>query len=216
MRLTLWPQSLFGRLLAASVAAVLLAQAVALLMIAREREHFVLQGSVREWTHRIAETTQMLAPLNAAQRADALAQLSASQALQPPHMVHAHPGMHAAPAHALGRGFLRLPSLTDFESTLREQLRAALGPDYGIEVGATPEPPPPAIALPSAVLRSARAGAAPRERPTLRCHGTLRRWRRGHLPRAAPAWWCTAAAQPVSQPHAAGAAAGDRAVPRGA
>jgi signal transduction histidine kinase len=118
-------------------------------MIAREREHFVLQGSVREWAHRIAETTQMLAPLTAAQRADALAQLSASQALQPPHMVHTHPGTHAAPAHAMGRGFLRLPSLTDFENTLHEQLSAALGPDYGIEVGATPEPPPPAIALPA-------------------------------------------------------------------
>ena len=51
----LWPQSLFWRLLAASVVAVLLAQACALLLIAQEREHFVLQGSVREWTHRIAE-----------------------------------------------------------------------------------------------------------------------------------------------------------------
>jgi signal transduction histidine kinase len=149
MRLTLWPQSLFGRLLAASVAAVLLAQAVALLLIAQEREHFVLQGSVREWTRRIAETTQMLAPLNATQRAAALAQLSASQALQPPHMVHLHPGAHGEPPHTLWRGFLPLPLLSDLENTLREQLRAALGPDYGIEIGATPEPPPPAVALPA-------------------------------------------------------------------
>jgi len=41
MLLRLWPQSLFGRLLAASVAAVLLAQAVALVLIAQERERFV-------------------------------------------------------------------------------------------------------------------------------------------------------------------------------
>src|SRR5207237_1019281 len=47
MRLSAWPQSLFGRLLAASVAAVLVAQAAGLLLIAQERERFVLQGSVR-------------------------------------------------------------------------------------------------------------------------------------------------------------------------
>jgi hypothetical protein len=47
MRLPLWPQSLFGRLIAASVIAVLVAQAVALVLIAQERERFVLQGSVR-------------------------------------------------------------------------------------------------------------------------------------------------------------------------
>jgi hypothetical protein len=125
----LWPQSLFGRLLAASVAAVLLAQAVALVLIAQERERFVLQGSVREWTRRIAETTLMLAPLSAPQRAAALAQQSqASPPIHPPHMVHLLPGAHAAPARALGRGFVRLPLLSDFESALHEQLRAALGP----------------------------------------------------------------------------------------
>src|SRR4029077_317993 len=149
MLLSPWPQSLFGRLLAASVAAVLIAQAVALLLIAQEREHFMLQGSVREWVRRIAETTLMLAPLNAAQRADALAQLVASQPAHPPHVMHHSAGPHPMSAHELGRGFLRLPLLTDFESALREQLRAALGPSYGIEIGATREPPPPAVALPA-------------------------------------------------------------------
>ena len=145
MRLPLWPQSLFGRLLAASVAAVLLAQAVALVMIAQERERFVLQGSVREWTRRIAETTLMLAPLSAAQRVAALAQQSQSSPMPSPHMPH--PGPYKAHAH--GGGFVRLPLLlSDFESTLREQLRAALGPGYGIEIGPTPEPAPPAVALP--------------------------------------------------------------------
>ena len=78
-----WPQSLFGRLLAASVAAVLIAQVVALLLIAQEREHFMLQGSVREWTRRITETTLMLAPLDPAHRSDALAQLMAAAPLHP-------------------------------------------------------------------------------------------------------------------------------------
>jgi signal transduction histidine kinase len=144
----LWPKSLFGRLLAASVAAVLTAQAVALLLIAQEREHFMLQGSVREWTRRIAETTLMLAPLNAAQRADALAQLVASGPVHPPHMMHHAAAPHAMEAHQLGRGFLRLPLLTDFETALHEQLLAALGPGYGIEIGPTAEPPRPAVALP--------------------------------------------------------------------
>ena len=62
MRLSFWPQSLFGRLIAASVAAVLLAQAAGLLLIAQERERFVLQSSVREWSRRIVETTLMLQP----------------------------------------------------------------------------------------------------------------------------------------------------------
>ena len=145
MRLSLWPQSLFGRLLAASVLAVVLAQAVALLLIAQEREHFVRQGSVRDWTRRIAETTLMLAPLGRTQRADALAQLAAS----PPHMAHADAFAHGGPPRALARPFVRLPLLSDFETALRDQLRAALGPAYGIEVGPTPVPPPPAVALPA-------------------------------------------------------------------
>ena len=149
MLLRLWPQSLFGRLLAASVAAVLLAQAVALVLIAQERERFVMQGSAREWTRRIAETTQMLAPLSGAQRVAALARQSESPpATDPPHMAHLPWGGHHAAAHPPERGFLRLPLLSDFESTLREQLRGALGPGYGIEIGPTPEPSPPAIQLP--------------------------------------------------------------------
>jgi signal transduction histidine kinase len=149
-----WPQSLFGRLLAASVAAVLIAQAVALLLIAQEREHFMLQGSVREWTRRIAETTLMLAPLDPAQRTDALAQLMAAPPLHPPHVLSHPAAPHPRSGRGFGYGFLRLPMLTDFETVLREQLRAALGPGYGIEIGATPDPPPPAVALPPAFLEA--------------------------------------------------------------
>ena len=68
MRLALWPQSLFGRLIAASVLAVLIAELFAFALIARERELFVLQGNVREWSRRIAEITFMLQPLSASER----------------------------------------------------------------------------------------------------------------------------------------------------
>ncbi|HYX73406.1 MAG TPA: HAMP domain-containing sensor histidine kinase [Steroidobacteraceae bacterium] len=149
MRLSPWPQSLFGRLLAASVAAVLIAQAVALLLIAQEREHFMLQGSVREWTRRIADATLMLAPLDGAQRAQALTQLSATQPPRMPHILMHHPaGEPGAARHERGRGFLRLPLLSDFEAALRAQLRAALGPSYGIEIAPTADPASSAVVLP--------------------------------------------------------------------
>jgi signal transduction histidine kinase len=142
MRLSLWPQSLFGRLLAASVAAALIAQATALVLIAQERERFVLQGSVREWTRRITETTMMLQPLGAAERADAVSELSA------PHGRSRRFAGARGPQPAPELGFVRLPLLSDFEQTLKEQLRAALGPAYVVEVARTPEPPPPAIPVP--------------------------------------------------------------------
>ena len=75
MRIAPWPQSLFGRLIAASVLAVLLAEFVAFVLIARERELFVLQGNVREWSRRIAEVTFMLQPLSAGEREAAVNRL---------------------------------------------------------------------------------------------------------------------------------------------
>jgi signal transduction histidine kinase len=149
MRFTLWPRSLFGRLLAASVVAVLIAQTAALLLIAQEREHFMLQGSVREWTRRIADATLMLAPLSGPQRIEALAQLS-TQAAHMPHILLQHSAAeHRAATHDMDGGFLRLPLLGDFESALREQLQAVLGPAYRIRIAPTPEPPPPAVVLPA-------------------------------------------------------------------
>lgn len=68
MTLRLWPQSLFGRLMAASIIALLLAQVVSLVMIARERERFILQGSVREWSRRISEVTSLLQGMDDTER----------------------------------------------------------------------------------------------------------------------------------------------------
>ena len=75
MRIALWPRSLFGRLIAASVLAVLVAQLTAFALIARERENFVLQGNVREWTRRVAEITFLLQPLSASEREAAITRL---------------------------------------------------------------------------------------------------------------------------------------------
>jgi signal transduction histidine kinase len=75
MRVALWPRSLLGRLIAASVLAVLVAQLTAFALIARERENFVLQGNVREWTRRVAEITFMLQPMTESERDAAITRL---------------------------------------------------------------------------------------------------------------------------------------------
>jgi signal transduction histidine kinase len=76
MRLSLWPQSLFGRMIAASIVALLLAQLVSLVFIARERERFIMQGSVREWSRRIAEVTTLLQGMDDTERSATVARLS--------------------------------------------------------------------------------------------------------------------------------------------
>ncbi|GAC1661144.1 MAG: hypothetical protein PVS2B3_14520 [Steroidobacteraceae bacterium] len=141
MRLLPWPQSLFGRLTAASVIAVLVAQAAALILIAQERERFVLQGSVRECTRRIAETALMLQPMNPAQRAAAVAVMGAAPAPPPPDLRWHDTRLPRRP-------FVRLPLPSDFERTLREQLRAALGAGFDVNVAQTANPAPPAILVP--------------------------------------------------------------------
>jgi signal transduction histidine kinase len=75
MRLSFWPQSLFGRLIAALVIAVVLAQAASLYLFARDRERFVVDSSVREWSRRITEITVLLEQLPIEQRAATVAML---------------------------------------------------------------------------------------------------------------------------------------------
>jgi signal transduction histidine kinase len=169
MRWSLWPQSLFGRLLAASVGAVLLAQAIAFVLIAQERERFVLEGSVREWTRRITDTTLLIAPLGPAGRAEAVSEMT-SRPGQPrryigppagppgdgpggPGALGAAGGPGGGPGGAGPRasqrgGFVHVPLLSDVEQTLKEHLRASLGPSYGIEVGPTARAAAAAIPLP--------------------------------------------------------------------
>jgi signal transduction histidine kinase len=163
MRLSLWPQSLFWRLLAASVGAVLVAQAVGLWLIAQERERFVLQGSVHEWTRRITETTLMLQPLSAADRAQAIDDLSAPR--DPPFADVPFRGRHLPPpgglraARAADRPFVRLPILSDFEQTLRTQLQTSLGAGFDIQVAPTPQAAPAAILVPAPFVEARELAA---------------------------------------------------------
>ncbi|HXY96972.1 MAG TPA: ATP-binding protein [Steroidobacteraceae bacterium] len=167
MRLSLWPQSLLGRLIAVTVLAVLVAQAVGLVLIAGERESFVLQSSVREWTRRIVETVQMLEPLAPEERATAVAQLAVPRgprgmlpSLPPP--PPDDPPRAARNLLDPQRTFVRVPLLTDFERTLRDQVQAALGARYEVSVGRALDAGRPAIALP-VPFYEARELAARRE-----------------------------------------------------
>ncbi|HEV2284423.1 MAG TPA: hypothetical protein VGR80_00140, partial [Steroidobacteraceae bacterium] len=75
MRISFWPQSLFGRLIAALVICVVIAQAASLYIVARHLEGFVVDSSVREWSRRITEVTQLLEQLPLEQRGPTVARL---------------------------------------------------------------------------------------------------------------------------------------------
>src|SRR6185437_6952596 len=75
MRISFWPRSLFGRLIAALVIAVVAAQAASLYVFAIHLNRFVLDSSVREWSRRITETTLVLQQLPPEQRGPAIARL---------------------------------------------------------------------------------------------------------------------------------------------
>jgi len=100
MTFRLWPQSLFGRLMAASIIALLLAQVVSLVMIARERERFILQGSVREWSRRVVEVTTLLQGMDDTERAAMITRLTERPwrfGHRPPDALMFRDGLVAAP-----------------------------------------------------------------------------------------------------------------------
>jgi signal transduction histidine kinase len=168
MRLSLWPQSLFGRLIAASVLAVLLAQITGLALIAREREYFVLQGNVREWSRRIADVTFMLQPLSTTER-----EATITRFIEQPRRFEgpasrrsllaggARRGRFPQPEAGSGMGliFIHLPLSPDFEPAFKQQLQATLGTAYRVSVAPTADVSRRAIPM-SASFFEAREGSA--------------------------------------------------------
>lgn len=75
MRPRFWPQSLFGRLIAATVIGVLLAQTASLYLVARNEQRIVTQVTTRLWARRISEITFMLTQLPVRERALVLRRL---------------------------------------------------------------------------------------------------------------------------------------------
>ncbi|HEY2036947.1 MAG TPA: ATP-binding protein [Steroidobacteraceae bacterium] len=173
MRLSIWPQSLFGRLIAALIIAVVLAQAASLYLFARDRERFVLDSSVREWSRRITEITLLLEQLPPDQRADTIAMLKdqatrlarrrdrlefrpprarpwpEGPVLVPPIEIAPLRPPPAPRPRSWPRIFIQLPFVSDIETPMKQQLRAGLGAGYRVTVRPASPSATGVIAVPS-------------------------------------------------------------------
>ena len=145
MRVALWPQSLFGRLIAALVIAVVLAQAASLYLFARHLERFVLDSSVREWSRRITEMTLLLEQLPPDQRAPAVARLKEQAARLALRRERRGLGLRMHAWHHGGIPYLLLP--------------IEAGPPPAPDAG--PPEPPPAQAEPPPALQPAHTHGWP-------------------------------------------------------
>jgi signal transduction histidine kinase len=171
MRTSFWPQSLFGRLIAALVIAVVLAQAATLYLFARHLERFVLDSSVREWSRRITQITLLLEQLPRDERAATITRLKAEAARLALHRewhapMREHP-WHGqlyllpidpdAPPHPprpmpprfWPRFFIQLPFSSDLPAALAQQLRADFGRGYEVTVRPASAPASLVIPIPS-------------------------------------------------------------------
>jgi len=156
MRISFWPQSLFGRLIAALVIAVVLAQAASLYLFARHMEQFVLDSSVRAWARRITQTTLLLEQWPREERAPVIARLQEEAAQLALHRAtgpEPHPAPRMAPLRPPLRAhwphvFIHLPFTYDLQEALTLRLRAELG--SGHEVRVRPAAAPAALVIPIA------------------------------------------------------------------
>ena len=144
-----WPQSLFGRLVAASAIAVLLAQSIAIILIARDRERFQLQESVREWSRRIAEISLMLQPMDAGERSETTTRLIDQYSRfgrRPPGGDRRAPRVSLPPPPQRPQvTILPLPLAGDFETPLEQTLQGLLGTGYRITIAPSGDNPKRAI-----------------------------------------------------------------------
>lgn len=137
--LTLWPRSLFGRLFVAVLAAVFLAQALTFVLVARERNKFIVEVNVHEWSRRIVDLTYALELLDPPARSAARARL---EQWPPQRFFNVTPfhGWHT-PGHesAEARDARPMPPLpvSNFREALQEQLVRLLGPGYRVVVAPT-------------------------------------------------------------------------------
>ncbi|MDA8351117.1 MAG: ATP-binding protein [Pseudomonadota bacterium] len=79
----MWPQSLFGRLIGATVIGVLLAQMASLYLVARNEQRVMTQVTTRIWARRISEIAFTLTLLPPRARAHALRRLQMTGGLRP-------------------------------------------------------------------------------------------------------------------------------------
>lgn len=126
------------------LAAVFLAQALAFTLVARERNRFVTEGNVREWSRRIVDLTYALEVLGPEERALARARLERwppEGPLRPrlPRPPEEARDSLAPPAAPPVRDLLVLAPLSavNFPRALEQQIQLQLGPDYHVGVSPT-------------------------------------------------------------------------------
>lgn len=136
--LTLRPRSLFGRLFVSVLAAVFLAQALTFTLVARERNKFMTETNVREWSRRIVDLTYFLQLLNPEERAAARARL---EQWPPRRFFHYRLAPFRAASSAREAAANNVPiapiASSDFRKALEVELVRLLGPDYGVTVTPT-------------------------------------------------------------------------------
>jgi signal transduction histidine kinase len=162
--------------------ALLLAQAASLLFVARERERFILQGSVREWSRRITEVTAILQGMDETERAATVARLSERRPSRlghpasdfflfrdrqggPPDPGPPEPDSSGPPDT---RSLLQRATSSDalvpsvgagnFEGTFEQQLRTTLGRGFDVSVAPTADRSKRAISISGALFSEDRDG----------------------------------------------------------
>jgi signal transduction histidine kinase len=166
MRISPWPRSLFGRLIAALVIAVVLAQAATLYLFARHLAQFTLDTSVWVWSRRITEISVMLEQLPLEQRAPTVARLQEQAARVALHREQRGLRLRGAEAplppprhrlspwvpHSWPHFFVQLPftsATPGVREALGRELRADLGSGYDVTIQAASAPAAAVIPIPS-------------------------------------------------------------------
>jgi signal transduction histidine kinase len=173
MRISFWPRSLFGRLIAALVIAVVLAQAATIYLFARHLERLTLDTSVWLWSRRITEITTLLQQLPPEQRGTVIARLQEQAARvelrreqrglrlriaeplpAPPLRLRYRRSRRPPPwfPHSWPHFFVQLPFISQspgVREVLGQQLRTDLGSGYDVTVRPASAPATAVISIPS-------------------------------------------------------------------
>jgi len=154
----LWPRSMFGRLFAAVLAGVLVAQGLSMVLVSRERDRVFVQAAVREWSRRIADRTVSLELLAPQERAQVEALTLARPLRLPPPGWRGRRELLPPPQPERSQIILAPREVPEFRSSLQTQLQVLLGGGYDVSVNETQDPARAALALPRAAVAGFESG----------------------------------------------------------
>ena len=144
---------MFGRLFAAVIVGVLVAQGLSMVLVSRERDRVFVQAAVREWSRRIADRAISLELLDPQERAQVEARTLAHPLRLPPPGWRGRRDLLPPPQPERSQIIITPREVPDFSSSLEAQLQVLLGGGYDVAVSETQDPSRAALSL-------QRAGAA--------------------------------------------------------